>query len=193
MIIGHKVRLRRPPDRGWEHELLVAWRNNPANKPFFVEEEPLSLDTHLAWWDRVRQDPCQRFYLIEAIPQAKDKPPVLIGTTSLFDIDWRSRTANYGRLLIDAQHRGQRYGFEAEFLLLDYAFNFLNLWKVWSEIFAYNEIALDLHEKTGFAVEGTFRQQIFKSGKYVDLVRIGLLAEEFRAIEGKLREELGLP
>lgn len=191
MIVGEKVCLRRPPDRGWEHEMLVAWRNDPANKPFFIEEEPISLDSHLAWWDKVRQDPCQRFYLIEAL----DDPDggVLIGTTSLFDIDWRNGTANYGRLLIYTPYRGKGYGLEAEYLLLDYAFNHLNLNKIWSEIFEYNDVALDLHQKTGFVIEGMFRQHVFKDGEYVDLVRIGLLAEEFGAIETQLREELRLP
>lgn len=192
MIVGRKVRLRRPPDRGWEHEVIIDWRNDPANKPWFVEEEPITLHSHLAWWDRVRQDPSQRFYLIE-VWYGDGTSSELIGTTSLFDIDWRSRTANYGRLLIHENYRGQGYGLEAEFLLLDYAFNHLNLNKIWSEIFAYNEAALKLHEKTGFKIEGVLHQHVYKGGEYVDLVRIGLLAKEFSVYEGALRKELGLP
>lgn len=197
MIVGRKVGLRRPPDRGWEHEWLVIWRNDPANKPFFVEEEPLSLDSHLAWWDRVSQDPCQRLYLIEAMIGTMGEPlgePLLIGTIGLEGIDRRSGTAEYTRLLIgNTDYRGGGYGFESEFLLLDHAFNFLNMHKVWGEVFTYNEIVLRLHEKTGFRQEGILRQHAFKGGEYHDLILIGLLAEEFRAIEGRLREELGLP
>jgi len=190
MIIGKKVRLVRPPDRGAEHELLVAWRNDPANKPFFISEEPISLDSHLAWWDGVKQDHHQRFYLIETLNEVEGGP-VLIGTTSLFDIDWQSRTANYGRLLIASAYRGQGYGLEAEVLLLNYAFNVLNLRKIWSEIFDYNEAALELHWKTGFQIEGHLRQHVFKAGKYVDLVLIGLLKEEFMACADRLCSELG--
>lgn len=186
MIAGKKVRLRRPPIRGLEHEALVAWRNDPANKPFFNEEEPISLDSHLAWWDEVRQDPCQRFYLIDRLGPfsatlVDPDGPTLIGTTSLFDIDWRSRTANYGRLLIGhPEYRGHGYGLEAEFLLLHYAFNHLNLHKVWTEILAYNEAALALHQKAGFKEEGRLRQHVFKDGKYVDLILLGILAEELQ-------------
>lgn len=190
MIVGKRVRLRRPPDRGWEHEILVGWRNDPANKPFFISEEPISLDSHLAWWDGVKQDHHQRFYLIETLNEVEGGP-VLIGTISLFDIDWLHRTANYGRLLIIPGYRTRGFATEAEVLLLSYAFNVLNLHKVWSEIFAYNEAALKLHEKTGFLVEGVLRQQIFKAGKYVDLVLIGLLKEDFMACADRLWSELG--
>lgn len=190
MIVGKKVRLRRPPDRGWEHELLVAWRNDPANKRFFIREEPISLDSHLAWWDVVRQDHHQRFYLVESLIDPDG--PVLIGTTSLFDIDWASRTANYGRLLINGPDRQKGYGFEAEVLLLSYAFNVLGLRKIWSEILAYNEAALRLHEKTGFVVEGRLRWHVLKDGKYIDLVLIGLMKDEFEAQIENWWAELGV-
>jgi len=191
MIVGKKVRLRRPPDRGPEHELLVAWRNDPANKRFFIEEEPISLDSHLAWWDGVRQDHSQRFYMIETLPGVEGDPAV-IGTISLYDIDWRNRTAHYRRLLIAPDYRRQGYASEAEFLLLDYAFHHLNLNKIWSDIFESNTAALKLHEKTGFQVEGVLRQHVFKDGRYVNMVLIGLLKREFVAYANDLAKELGL-
>lgn len=192
MIAGKKVRLRRPPDRGPEHEFLVDWRNDPANKPFFNDEEPLSLDSHLAWWDGVRKDPKQRFYLIETVDMVEGFVSELIGTTSLFDIDWRNRTAQYGRLLIIPGYRTRGFASEAEFLLLDYAFNHLNLHKVWTDILAYNEAALALHAKFKFKDEGRLCQHVFKGGKYVDVILLGLLAEEFRDQRLRLASDLGL-
>jgi hypothetical protein len=55
-----------------------------------------------------------------------------------------------------------------------------------------NEIVLNLHRKMGFKEECLLRQQIFKNGRYLDLVGVGLLAEEFRALQPQLRQSLGL-
>jgi len=198
MIIGRKVRLRRPENRGKDHEVIVAWRNDPWIKSFFFEEEPISLDSHLVWYDKVAQDPSQRYYVVDALIQAGTSdthldPPILIGTTSLLHIDWRNRTAEYGRLLIGhPEYRGGGYGKEAEYLLLDYAFNHLNLNKVWGDVIVGNEVVLNLHRKTGCKEEGILKQQIFKQGKYLDLVRVAWLAEEFRALQPELQRSLGL-
>jgi len=197
VITGKKVRLRRPEGRGAHHETLVAWRNDPQIKALFVEEEPISLDSHLAWFDRVAKDASQRFYVIEALIKAgtqdtKLDPPILIGTTSLLHIDWRNRTAEYGRFLIGLpEYRGGGYGKEAEYLLMNYAFNHLNLNKVWGDVIVGNDVVLNLHRQTGFKKEGLLRQQIFKNGEYADVLRIGLLAEEFRALGPEQRQRFG--
>jgi RimJ/RimL family protein N-acetyltransferase len=79
-----------------------------------------------------------------------------------------------------------------EYLILDYAFNHLNLHKIWSEILADNEAPLRLHRWTGFTEEVILREQVFKDGRYRDVVRIGILADEFAARRDDMRESLGL-
>jgi RimJ/RimL family protein N-acetyltransferase len=199
MIVGRKVRLRRPENRGRDQETIVAWRNDAWIKGFFFEEEPISLDSHLAWYDKVAADSSQRYYVIDALvqpgtPPTRLVPPLMIGVTSLLHIDWRNRTAEYGRLLLGhADYRGGGYGKEAEYLLMDYAFNYLNLNKVWGDVIAGNEVVLNLHRRMGFKEEGILRQQVFKGGRYLDVVKVGLLAETFRGLQPQLRRALGLP
>jgi RimJ/RimL family protein N-acetyltransferase len=118
--------------------------------------------------------------------------PLLIGTIGFRLIDWRNRTAEYLWLLLKSEYRNKGFGKEAEFLLMSYAFDHLNLNKIWLYIFPDNIPARKLHAWTGFKDEGLLRQQVFKGGRYIDLLRIGLLAEEFRARELKLGEEVGL-
>ena len=193
MIIGRRVRLRQPERSSRDHEILVGWRNDPWAKAFFFEEEPISLESHLRWYDQVAQDRSQRYYVIDALlePGTVDHacdPSVLIGTISLPNIDWRNRTAEYGRFLIGhPDYRGGGYGKEAEFLLMDYAFNHLNLNRVWGDVLAGNQVALELDQQMGFRQEGTLRQQVFKNGAYLDVIRVGLLAEDFRRVRDNLR------
>ena len=198
MIVGQKVRFRRPESRGTDHETLVRWRNDPSVKRLFFEEEPISLDSHLAWYDKVSQDPTQRFYVIDALVQPDPlaspcDPPLLIGSISLANIDWRNRTAEWGRFLIGhPDYLGGGYGKEAGFLLMDYAFGHLNMNKIWSDVIAGNAIVLSVLRLLGFKEEGVLRQQVFKGGRYIDVVRLGLVARDFRGLRDEQCRRLGL-
>lgn len=183
MIQSKRIRLRLP-DTPDDHRLLVDWRNDPTMKPYFYDDEPVSMESHLRWWETVSADPTQRFYMIEAATIGiKTVDYVPIGTTSLLNIDWRNRTAEYGRLKIAPPYQGKGYGLEVEYLLMAHAFNFLNLNRVWGHVLANNEQVLRLHAKVGFVQEGCLRGHIYKAGHYMDVVTIGLLAEDFRRME----------
>ena len=175
MIYGERVLLRLP-ESDEDHELLVNLRNHAAMKRYFYDDEPISMESHLKWWAKVSADPSQRNYMIEATDVGK-----AIGLTSLVNIDFINRTAEYGRLKIAANYQRQGYAFEAEVLLMRHAFDTLNLHRVWLHALAYNEAVIKLHEKTGFQHEGCLKGHIFKHGKYEDVVTMAMSAEEFRA------------
>jgi hypothetical protein len=37
--------------------LVWPWRNNEATRRYFFDPSPVSLETHLAWWNRSLSDP----------------------------------------------------------------------------------------------------------------------------------------
>lgn len=175
MIEGARVLLRLPDGAG-DHRKLVDWRNDAELKQWFYDDEPVSMEGHLCWWAGVRTDPSQRFYMIEANGEA-------IGCLGLLNIDWRNRTAEYGRLKIgNPNFRGKGYAFEAEVLLMRHAFDSLNLNRIWGHVLDNNARVLALHEKVGFVQEGCLQQHIYKHGRYYNVVTIGLLAETFRGL-----------
>ena len=63
-----------------------------------------------------------------------------------------------------------------EFLALEHAFNTLKLHKLYCEVFAFNSPVVKLHQKFGFQIEGTFREQRVVDGSYVDVFRLDILA-----------------
>lgn len=178
MILGKNIRLRLP-ETDKDHELLVMWRNDPDMKLMFYDDEPVSMDSHLTWWKRVSVDPTQRNYMIDAVDRDNFMP---IGMTALVNLDWRNRTAEYGRLKIDARYQKRGYAFDAEMTLMRYAFDSLNLQRVWLHALDYNVAVIQLHLKTGFTQEGCLRQHIYKNGRYYDVMTMGLLADEFRKL-----------
>ena len=40
-------------------------------------------------------------------------------------------------------------------------------------------------KKIGFKIEGTLREEKYMNGKYIDIVRVGLLRDEFKPVLSK--------
>jgi len=76
---------------------------------------------------------------------------------------------------------GQGYGYEAGGLALAFAFDELNLHRVTSTIFSYNERSIALFEKLGFRREGVFREFLQRDGRRHDVLLYGLLRPEWDA------------
>lgn len=189
MLVGKKVTLRAYDDSlddGWD---VVRWRNDPQVKAYLFEEEPLSFYSHLEWIDKIKHNPNVRYYMIQ-INEGDDHKALAIGTIGLSHIDWRNRVAKFGWFLIgEPKRRSWGYGTEAIFLLLDYAFNHLNLNKIWLHTMALNTAALAIYRKMGFRGEGILRKQKFKNGKYIDVHIYGLLRKDFNALKETFIEE----
>lgn len=78
------------------------------------------------------------------------------------------------------EHQGEGYGGEAVELLLEYGFDELRLHRVRADCIATNDASRGLLESLGFTQEGRFREAAFQEGTHVDVLRYGLLADEWR-------------
>ena len=173
MLIGKRIRLR-AIERD-DLPLMVTWRNDVKNYQHFFEHEPLSLVMQEQWFDSFLKRDDEKLWIIET--DEKSKP---IGTVGIAHIDWRSRKAEWGRLLIHPEkYRHGGYGSEIESIVLRYVFEHMNLHKLYCEVFAENENVIKLHKKFGFLEEGRFRQHVFKNGQYRDVVFLALLKESY--------------
>ena len=101
-----------------------------------------------------------------------------IGTCGLFDIDVNARHAELGIGIGDKDYWGRGYGREAVGLVLDYAFRFRNLRRVWLEVHSANERGIRSYRSCGFVEEGRMRGHVWLDGRYVDNVIMGVLREE---------------
>ncbi len=72
-----------------------------------------------------------------------------------------------------------QWGAEALYLFLDYLFGFFDLRKVCADVFEFNQHAVALLLRNGAAQEGLFRGQRYYQGRYHDVIRVGLLQEEW--------------
>ena len=99
----------------------------------------------------------------------------LVGHVGLFDIEWIARKAEFRILIGEPDAWGKGHGLTATRAMVDYGFRRLNLNRIWLGVNTENKAALRVYEKTGFAHEGTLRQEVFCRNAYHDVVRMGLL------------------
>lgn len=103
-----------------------------------------------------------------------------VGNIGLFDVDELARHAEVGIALLPSA-RGRGIGTEAMTQILEFAFVRSNLRRVHLEVIASNAAAIRSYEKAGFVVEGRQREHAWVRGRYEDIVRMGLLRDEWRA------------
>jgi RimJ/RimL family protein N-acetyltransferase len=182
MIYGKRIRLRaiERPDLSRYFE----WLNDPEVIEGLWHYLPLSMDDEAGWFEKMRQQEAEQRPL--AIEIHEDQAWRLVGNVGLMDVRWANRSAELGIFIGDKSLWDKGYGTEAVELMLEHAFDTLNLHRVFLRVFATNERAQRCYQKVGFVVEGTLRQAVFRHGHYVDMQIMAILRQEWRAArEGK--------
>ncbi|GKV64987.1 N-acetyltransferase [Sporosarcina sp. NCCP-2331] len=103
---------------------------------------------------------------------------VFIGTIAVYLVNWNNGTCHVG-ISIGPDFQGKSYGTDAMKVLLNFIFNYMNVNKVKLQVFGFNQRAIGSYEKCGFQLEGTFREELFRFGKYHDILVMGLLRKEW--------------
>jgi ribosomal-protein-alanine N-acetyltransferase len=104
-----------------------------------------------------------------------------IGNVTLKRINWIWRSAEFAIVIGDKSVWGKGYGKEVGRLVLDYAFEVLNLRRVHCATFETNVAMQKLALFLGMREEGRRRQAAFKSNRYLDVVEFGVLRDEYAA------------
>jgi putative acetyltransferase len=76
-------------------------------------------------------------------------------------------------IMVREEYQGQGIGRRLMDALLDLADNWLGLVRVELDVFAGNDRAIRLYESLGFQREGLKRKDVFRNGRYEDVVVMG--------------------
>lgn len=154
---------------------FVAWANDREIGRFNRSSFPKMECEIRSWYKNL---PYNKPGETELMIVRKDK---VIGHISLSGIHSCDRTGDISFCIADPNDRRKGYCTEALRLMLEYAFDTLNVHKVCATVFAFNDASLRVLEKCGFAKEGVLRQQRFCDGTYHDEILFGLLREDYAA------------
>ncbi len=73
--------------------------------------------------------------------------------------------------------------------IYDHVFFKLALNKLSCEVLSFNQKVVDIHKHFGSKVEGLLRQHIYKEGKFLDVVRMAILKEEWKEMKNSFEYE----
>jgi UDP-4-amino-4,6-dideoxy-N-acetyl-beta-L-altrosamine N-acetyltransferase len=164
-----------------EVELMLSWRNEPSVRLNMYTRHEISWNEHINWWNRVCSDEKNQYFMFES----DSKPLGIIGFNQIDEINSNCSWAFYS-----SPRAPRGTGSRMEFLAIDYAFNNLNLHKLYCEVLSFNSSVIKLHEKFGFKVEGVFREHHLHEGTFIDIYRLGLLDFEWLNVRHTMLERL---
>ena len=163
---------------------LLQWINDTEITQYLMAYLPITEDQEEKWLEglpaRLDTD------IIFAITTLDGK---LIGNMGLHGINWKDRTASTGALIGDKDYWGKVYGTEAKMLILNYAFNTLNLRKINSSVLAFNERSHAYLKKCGYTEEGRRKNQFFARGEYVDEILMAVFKHDWEPIWQEYKKE----
>jgi RimJ/RimL family protein N-acetyltransferase len=177
-IVGERVALG--PLRRELVPLYLRWRNDfEVQRTFGDVPVPVTLEQRTAWFEDAGSAGDAHWFTIYAIEGWQP-----IGTTDLFEIDYRLRTARFGMLIGEADARGQGYGTETTRLMLDYAFTALGMHNVMLNVSDYNLAGRRAYEKAGFREFGRRTRCSRLGGRLWDLVYMECTADRAKEPRG---------
>jgi len=140
-----RIRLRLIEEK--DLPMTLAWRNQDHIRKWFIHPDRISMEQHQNWYRQYSQRDDDYLFIIEEIRDMK-KP---VGQVSIYNIDWITHKAEFGRLLIgESEAQGKGIAKMASQILLDYAFDTLGLNRFELEVFSSNEPALSIYRFMGF-------------------------------------------
>lgn len=175
-IRGTRVRLR--AIRREDLETLRGFVNDPKVMQYSNQYQPISEHAQHEWYEGIARARDSVWFALDDVRSGNAK---LVGTCCLVGIDWVSRLAELRIRIGDKSAWGGGLGSEATQLLVKYAFEDLNLERVWLRVFETNPRAIRMYEKLGFVHEGRWRRATCIGGKMVDVLLMATLRDEWRA------------
>lgn len=174
-LIGSKVYLR-PLDLE-DIASLTTWLNDPEVTRHLLVYRPLSRMAEEAFLRKLSESESEIVLGIVV----RD-PEQFIGVTGLRHLDVRNRHAEFGIAIGEKTTWGSGCGTEATRLIVRYAFETLNLNRIWLHVGEDNERAVHVYQNVGFRTEGRLRQDMYREGRYWDSLVMAVLREEWKMV-----------
>jgi RimJ/RimL family protein N-acetyltransferase len=170
----------RAPEKSDVAFYMQALQDPRVRRNLLIGRYPFNEAGELAWLERHSEPPAidGKTDVVMAFGlKGSDQP---LGTTGLHRISMLHRNAEWGVFVGRPEDWGKGFGREVARTTLRYAFDTLNLHRVYLRVNADNERGLRSYKAAGFVREGVQRAHIFVEGKYVDLVLMGVLRDEWQ-------------
>jgi RimJ/RimL family protein N-acetyltransferase len=171
MLRGKKV-VFRPLDIEKDLERCRQWMNDFETVSFLGKPfKPITREKEKELLQKIVNDESSAVFAIDTFEGTH------IGITSIHNISHFDGTAITGTIIGDKRYWGRGYGTDAKMLLLWYAFKVLNLRRINAQVISFNARSLRCQLKCGYAIEGIKKKEVYKNGRYHDLVVLAVFRQ----------------
>lgn len=168
--------LRLTPLEESDADLLYIWQNTSNIRDLTMGFRfPVQRETVKEWIKNQREYNAKS-RVVFAIRQKEN----FVGTIQLNNMDPYQRRALIGLYIGESKKRNTGLGFMSCSLLIDFAFNGLDIRKLGLEVLSINKNAIGLYEKLGFQKEGTKINEYYLDGQYLDVCIYGLQRADWK-------------
>ena len=176
MISGRKVYLKAVEKDDLEQ--LKEWRNLPDFRKHFREYREINSEMQQKWFENTIIND-KNTIMFSIFDSNTNK---LIGCCGLCYINWVHRNADLSLYIGHDQSYIDDTGFaeDACRVLLEYGFDELNLHKIWTEIYDFDDKKNNLYKKVGFKRDGVLRDHYFYNGAWSNSLILSILNTEFK-------------
>jgi UDP-4-amino-4,6-dideoxy-N-acetyl-beta-L-altrosamine N-acetyltransferase len=154
-----------------EREMVRKWRNHDNVMKWMYSDHVISSEGHAGFIKKLQEDNHNFYWLV------KSKGEKYVGVIYLNRVDFKNKNAYlgiYSSPVDKLPGTGQLLISSLRKLVFDMsAFHALKL-----EVVETNETAIHLYKKGGFKQEGRLRDFVFKDGKWLDVIIMGILNSE---------------
>lgn len=172
-LSGEKAVLRAFRSEDLPH--LHAWLNDSEATYFMTYgQRPTTLDQAEQFIQKQLADTTSIAFIV--CEKEKGQP---IGLAGLYDIEDVPKRGEYRIFIGEKAYWNKGIGTEVAALLMWYAFDRLNLHRLFLGVNAENLGAVKSYEKSGFKIEGTLRDEMYRNGRYYNMIRMSVLRPEY--------------
>jgi len=168
----------RPPEEE-DVPLFVSWFNDWRTVRTLGRRAPMPRWAEERWFEGMSEWWGKSDYMFVSCLLEDDR---VIGNCGLHELDLANGSAMLGIAIGRPEDRGKGYGTEVLRALVGFGFDSLRLERIWLDVYAINPGARRVYERVGFVYEGTLRRSVFREGEYVDVIRMSILRDEWRAL-----------
>lgn len=155
-------------------ETTTQWLNSDYISNIMGYLPVFSLSQQYDWYEKLKVDQA-RFVFAIIINQSQKH----IGNIALGNIDYINSHAMFSIFIAQENSHKKGFGTESTKLLLNFAFNRINLNKIYLQTSSRFTGAIKMYEKIGFKKDGVMRDHFYFDGKYEDKIIYSLLKKEF--------------
>lgn len=155
----------------------VEWINNPEVNKYLNFKLPVNYESTKSWYNRIVNDKKRVDFIVCIRKDDLSSEPV--GFCGLLKIDVKNKHAESYMTIGETKYWGTGVSKHVRKKLLDYAFKNLKLNKIYSLINEENYKMISINKKYGFKEDGILRSEIHKDNKFLNVVILSILKDEY--------------